>query len=134
MHELCADVPRYCKEGFLIPNQNLSLQRLFWNAFQVNETPCHTQGLREKEAGPCCLLHNDMRIRCGKEARIAFLSKEALGMWSVVRDECMEQPGACNLLFLELFLMASALFVQSRPVLFSLLVQTRHGHAQSAIS
>ena len=107
----------------------------FWNTFQAKETPCHTQVLREEEAGHWSLCHNDWRVWCRKEARVAFLSKEALEMESVYRGECIEQPRCLpSLVFWSCFDGRSAVFVQTSPVLFSTLVQTRHGHAQSAIS
>ena len=65
----------------------------FWNAFPAKETPCHTPVLREEEAGHWCLCHNDRKIHCGKEGRVHFLNKEALGMESEYWGECTKHPG-----------------------------------------
>ena len=72
--------------------------------------------------------------RCGKEARVDFLSKGALGMVSVYGYESMKQPNCLQALVLEYIDSHSALFVWTSPVLFSPPVQTRHCHAQSSVS
>ena len=70
-----------------------------------------------------------------KEARVAFLSKEAFGMGFVYRGECTKQPSCLQSnFFLDLFNGHSALFLQTSPVFCSPLVQTSHDHDQSADS
>ena len=127
--------PDTAKQDFTCQIRPFLYREHFCNTFQAKKTPCCTTGPREEEAGPWCLCHKDRRIWCGKEARVAFLSKEALEMESVYRGECIEQPRCLpSLVFWSCFDGRSAVFVQTSPVLFSTLVQTRHGHAQSAIS
>ena len=82
------------------------------------ETPCHIPQLREEEAGHWCLCHNDRRIICGKEARVSFLSKEALGVGSVYWGECTTQTICFQSLDIWSFLSGiSALFVWNSLVL-----------------
>ena len=64
-----------------------------------------------------------------------FPEQRGLGMESVVGGECMKQPGYLkSMVFWSCFYGHTALFVQTSPMLCSPLVQTRHGHDQSAIS
>lgn len=66
---------------------------------------------------------------------MVFLSKKALGMESIYGGECMRKPQCLkSLVFWSLFDDHSALFVRTSPVIFSLLVPTMHGQAQSVVS
>ena len=78
----------------------------FRNAFQEMETACHKPELREEEAGHWCLCHNDRRHLYGKEARVAFLIKDALGMESIYWGGCMKQPGCFQCFVFWRFFMA----------------------------
>ena len=89
----------------------------------------------EEETGHWCLCHNDRRHCFGKESRVAFLSQGALGIGSIYRGEWRKQPCLLQyLVFWSYFNGHSALVLWTSPVPLSLLVQTRHGLAQSAIS
>ena len=78
---------------------------------------------------------NDRRIQCGKEARVAFLSKDALGIECVYRSEYMKQPGSSQLLFSGDLVMANLpCFYELAMSCSSALVQTRYCHAQFDVS
>ena len=68
------------KEFSCLLERLLLYREHIWNAFPPLENPCRTPVLREEEAGHMFLCHNSRRSLCGKEARVALLSKEALRM------------------------------------------------------
>ena len=132
---LCADIPRYWKEGLLMSNLTPPLQRTLFECLSRKDNPCHTPMLREEEAGHWCLCHNDGRILHGKEARVVFLSKEDLGMVSVYWSECAKQKWSFQyLVFWSLCDEHSTWLYKPALCCFSTPVQARHGQAQSAIS
>ena len=91
----------------------------FWNTFQAKETPCCTPVLREGEAVHGCPCHSDRRSWFGTEARVVFLSQEALGMEFIQGGECMKQTGFFQSLNYWGFCGGdSAQFVRSSPGLF----------------
>ena len=94
--------PHISKKQFSFQIRPFLSREHFWSAFQEKESPGCTPVLREEEAGHWCLCH-DRRIGCGKEASVAFLSKEALGVVSVYWGECMKQSCCLKSRFLVLF-------------------------------
>ena len=116
--ELCADIPNIAKKDFSVQIQYSLNREHFRNVFKAKETPWHKPALRELEAQHWWLCHSDRRIWCWKEARVAFLSKEVLGMESVYGSECTKQPRCLqSFVFWRLFNGHSALFVWTSPVL-----------------
>ena len=67
--------PDIAKKDFSCQIRPFLYRQHFWNAFQAKDTPCGKPVLRQLEAGHCCLCHNDRRIWCWTEARVAFLIK-----------------------------------------------------------
>jgi len=127
--------PDMAKKDFSYQVRPFLYREHFWNAFQEKESASCTPVLREGEAVHGCPCHSDRRSWFGTEARVVFLSQEALGMESLFRGECMKHLHCLQSLVFWFCLDGhSALFVQTSLVLFSLLVQTRHGHAQTTVS
>ena len=81
------------KRRIFMPNQSSPLQRTLLECLSSKGNLCHTLGIWMEEAGYGCLFQNDRRNLCGKEASVAFLSKEALGMESLYWSEYTNQPG-----------------------------------------
>ena len=101
-----------------MPHQTPPLHRTLLEYISINGNSLPHTTLREEEAGHWCICHNDRRIICGKEARVSFLSKEALGVGSVYWGECTTQTVCFQSLDFWSFLSGiSALFVWNSLVL-----------------
>ena len=64
-----------------------------WSAFQEMETSCTKPVLREKEAAHWYICPSYRRCLVGIKARVAFLSKDALGLVFIHWVEYAMQPG-----------------------------------------
>ena len=67
------------KKDFLCYNRVLHKGEHIWSAFSVMENLCNEPGIREQEAAQWFLSPNCRWSLVWKEARVAFLNKDALG-------------------------------------------------------
>ena len=130
---MCPDIAN--KKDFSCQIRPFLYREQLWSVFKAMEYPCCTPEIREEEAGHWCFCHTDKRIRCGKEAMVALLSKEALGMGSIYGVECTNNPQLLQSLHFCRFVMTILPFLYKLTMCwFSPLVQPRHGFVHSAVS